>query len=132
MNKIQIPLPPGVRAEEFVYRDGSVDTVYFAPTCVEGPTEFTDQRGTRLLAFMYDYFVFLWPANTATLDIRHGRLSAPSSNMMLFRGVTIHGSWHETTLRTFAIDWVSRRRAWASHVTTGLHYEDEDAQDSKR
>jgi hypothetical protein len=71
----------------------------------------------------HDYFVFIWPANAAAVEVRHGRLSAPGANMMLFRGVSIHGSWTEATLRAFAINWVGRRRAWAGCVGRGLRYE---------
>lgn len=103
---VPTPLPPGVVAEQYTYRNGATTTIYRAPFQVDGPTRFAE-GDNRVLAYMYASFVFTWHAGSTTVDISHGRIQC--ANLVLYRRVPISGPWHETTLARFGRAWAHRR-----------------------
>jgi hypothetical protein len=76
-------LPPGYWEENVAYhtyprRDGSLVrravVVKLPRVLCEGPVVKRDQYGIRYLLYMVDYYLFVWPQDTAVVSVYHGTM----------------------------------------------------------
>lgn len=98
-----IALPPGVKAEEFDYRNGKKQIIYTAPYPSEGPVFVRDTLGRPAWMFMYAHFVFTWAEGAVHVQVSHGTLSG--TKMPLWKGVKISASWSGPVLAEFGAKW---------------------------
>lgn len=96
-------LPPGVRAETFIYSNGQTTTIYRAPYESDGP-RLIGENGARVLYYMYAAYVFRWQEGTTQLDVGHGSIA---DHMGLHKAITITGRWSPGRLAEFGQQWAT-------------------------
>lgn len=104
-------LPPGTTAETIHFgADHKSFTFYKLPEPMnQGPEVRRDAGGNQYMAYMWDFYLFVWPYGTGTVRVFHGSFEQHTKEPMW--SFNIDKEWRQSTLVSKAKKWAAENDA---------------------